>query len=66
MYKTIGYRIECAGIEEWPGVFRQVWFLDAVQVAPDGRRSASNICSGSRENCQRRLAEIQASGVADA
>jgi hypothetical protein len=59
MWKTIGYRIESASIEQYPRVFRQVWFLDAVQVNPEGRQSASNICSGERDYCQDTLNAIR-------
>lgn len=51
MWRTIGYRIESAWIRQYPGVSREVWFLDAVQEDETGRRSTSNICSGSREYC---------------
>lgn len=63
MWTTIGYRIESASIEQYPRVFKQVWFLDAVQVKGE-RRSTSNICSGSREFCQEQLAAIGGKEVA--
>lgn len=63
MWKTIDYRIESAWIAQYPGVGREVWFLDAVQVAPDGRTSTSNICSGSRQYCQDTLNAIRNGGL---
>lgn len=57
MWKTIGFRIESASIEQYPRVFKKVWFLDAVQVNGDCR-STSNICSGSEEFCKEQLAAI--------
>lgn len=58
-WKTIDYRIEPVWIEQYPRVSREVWFLDAVQVNELGRRSLSNICSGSREYCQKTLDGIR-------
>ena len=61
--KTVGYRIEAAAIPQYPGVSRQVWFLDVVQESPDGKRSTSNICNGERQYCvdtmNNRIAEEQ-------
>lgn len=51
-WRTVGYRIEPAFIRQYPDCpSREVWFLDAVQVNTEGRRSTSNICSGERQYC---------------
>lgn len=63
MWNTIGYRIESAWIAQYPGVGREVWFLDAVQENADGCRSTSNICSGSRDYCQDTLNAIRNGGL---
>lgn len=62
MWTTIDYRIEAASIEQYPWCFKQVWFLDAVQVNAEGRRSTKNICSGSRDYCQDTLNAIRNEG----
>lgn len=51
MWRTIKYRIESAWIPQTPGFSREIWFLDAVQEDENGRRSTSNICSGSKDYC---------------
>jgi hypothetical protein len=58
MWKTTEYKIESVSVEEYRGVFKQVFFLDAVQVSEDGRKSTSNICSGTEEYCRETLLTI--------
>jgi hypothetical protein len=58
MWQTIGYRIESASIQEYPTVYKQVFFLDAVQTNNEGRISTSNLTSGTKEECESMLHEL--------
>ena len=57
-WTTIKYRLEACSIEQYPRCFREVWFLDAVQVNAEGRTSTSNICSGTKEYCLETMAVV--------
>lgn len=59
MWKTVGYRIESAMIEQAPRAYREVWFLDAVQEHTNGTRGTKNVCNGSKQYCQDTLSAIR-------
>lgn len=66
MWTTVDYRIESAWIPQYPGVGKEVWFLDAVQENEEGRRSTSNICSGTKEYCLETRNNLLLAGVSNA
>ncbi len=51
------YRIEIAWIPQYPGVSKEVWFLDRVETK-EGRTSTSNICNGTKDYCEETLSKI--------
>ncbi len=49
--KFLRYEITSCYIKQYPGVSREVWFLDSFERDEKGYDSRSNICSGTQEYC---------------
>lgn len=55
MWTTVSYQIVSAPIRyyPYPCLPRTVWFLDAIQQNEQGTISQKNICSGTKEYCEK-------------